>query len=152
MKVNKLRINIRTVEETDFAQLIELFKEFAAFEKLPDKMVNSIDRLLKEKEYFNCFVAETQDKKIIGFASYFFSYYTWIGKSIYLDDLYVKPEYRANGIGTRLINQVIEFAKSTQCHKLRWQVSEWNKPAIHFYKKMGATIDNVEMNCDLILD
>jgi RimJ/RimL family protein N-acetyltransferase len=47
---------------------------------------------------------------------------------------------------------VIEFAKNSQCHKLRWQVSAWNKPAIEFYKNIGATIDNVEQNCDLILD
>lgn len=69
-----------------------------------------------------------------------------------MDDLYVKPEFRINGIGTKLINKVIEFAKDSKCHKLRWQVSKWNKPAIDFYKKIGATIDYIERNCDLILD
>jgi len=69
-----------------------------------------------------------------------------------MDDLYVKPEYRASGTGTLLIGRVIELAKSSQCHKLRWQVSNWNKPAIGFYKSIGATIDSTEQNCDLIFD
>jgi GNAT superfamily N-acetyltransferase len=147
-----MEIKIRNAVETDFAQIVDLFKEFATFEKLPEKMTNTVDRINKEKDFFNCFVAETKDKEIIGYVTYFFCYYTWIGKSLYMDDLYVKPEYRANGIGTRLINRVIEFAKDSHCHKLRWQVSDWNKPAIDFYKNIGATIDNVEQNCDLILD
>jgi GNAT superfamily N-acetyltransferase len=145
-------ITIRSADECDFPQIVDLFKDFALFEKLPDKMVNSVDRMIAEKEYFNCFVAETADKKIIGYATYFFGYYTWIGKSLYMDDLYVKPEFRAIGIGTRLINEIIDFAKSNNCHKLRWQVSQWNKPAIEFYIKLGAVVDNTEQNCDLIFD
>jgi len=108
--------------------------------------------MIEEKEFFHCFVAETSDKQIIGYATYFFGYYTWIGKSVYMDDLYVKPEYRASGTGTRLISMVIETAKSSRCHKLRWQVSDWNIPAIGFYKSIGAVIDSTEHNCDLIFD
>lgn len=147
-----MEIIIRSANETDYAQIVDLFKDFATFEKLPEKMTNSVDRMIIEKDFFNCFVAETSDNRIIGYVTYFFCYYTWIGKSLYMDDLYVTPEYRANGIGTKLINSVIEFAKKSQCHKLRWQVSEWNKSAIDFYKNIGAMIDNVEQNCDLILD
>jgi diamine N-acetyltransferase len=55
------------------------------------------------------------------------------------------------GIGMQLIKQVIEYAKSENCNKLRWQVSGWNKSAIDFYKRLGAEIDNVEFNCDLII-
>jgi GNAT superfamily N-acetyltransferase len=66
-----------------------------------------------------------------------------------MDDLYVRPEFRSAGIGTMLINRVIEFAKTENCRKLRWQVSEWNKPAIEFYRKLGAEIDGTEQNCDL---
>ncbi len=145
-------IRIRAVEETDFLQIVSLFKEFATFEKMPEQMTNSVERMSKEKDFFHCFVAETKDKKIIGYATYFFCYYTWIGKSLYMDDLYVKPEYRANGIGTKLINKVIQFAKDSECNKLRWQVSDWNKPAIDFYTHIGAKIDSNEHNCDLIFD
>jgi GNAT superfamily N-acetyltransferase len=147
-----MEITIRTAAESDFPQIVELFMEFATFEKLPEKMTNTVERMMKEKDFFHCFVAETVDKRIIGYATYFFGYYTWIGKSVYMDDLYVKPEFRASGTGTLLIDRVIELAKSSQCHKLRWQVSDWNKPAIGFYKSIGATVDNTEQNCDLIFD
>ena len=147
-----MEITIRTAAENDFPQIVDLFMEFATFEKLPEKMTNTVERMMKEKDFFHCFVAETVDKRIIGYATYFFGYYSWIGKSVYMDDLYVKPEYRASGTGTRLIGMVIETAKSCQCHKLRWQVSEWNIPAIGFYKSIGAAIDSTEHNCDLIFD
>jgi GNAT superfamily N-acetyltransferase len=145
-------IKIRAVKEEDFTFLIELFKEFAAFEKLPEKMVNSVDRMMLEKDFFHCFVAETNDKRIVGYVTYFFCYYTWIGKSLYMDDLYVKPDERGKGIGSLLINEVIGFAMKTKCHKLRWQVSNWNKPAINFYRSLGAEIDGTEQNCDLVLN
>lgn len=114
-------------------------------------MSNSVDKMIAEQEYFNGFAAINDLGKIVGYVNYFFAYYTWIGKSLYMDDLYVKEEFRGHGIGTKLINEVIKHAKSTNCHKVRWQVSEWNKPAIDFYKSLGASIDNVESNCDLIL-
>ncbi len=147
-----MKITIRKAIVSDYPQIVDLFKEFAIFEKLPDKMTNSVDRMIKEKDFFNCYVAEISDKRIIGYVSYFYCYYTWIGKSMYMDDLYVKPDYRSNGIGSKLIETIIELAKGSQCHKLRWQVSGWNKPAIDFYKKIGATIDDVEQNCDLTFD
>jgi len=147
-----MEIKIRNAEEFDFPQIVNLFKEFALFEKRPEKMTNSVKKMTEEKDFFNCFVAVTNDNRIIGYVSYFFSYYTWIGKSLYMDDLYVKPEYRAKEVGTKLIKKVIEFAKESNCHKLHWQVSEWNKPAIEFYKNIGAEIDHVEQNCDLIFD
>lgn len=147
-----MEITIRSVAETDFGQLVDLFREFATFEKVPERMKNSVDQMLEEKDFFHCFVAETDSKQIVGYVTYFHCYYTWIGKSLYMDDLYVKPSFRGSGIGTKLIKQVIAFAKDSGCHKLRWQVSEWNKPAIDFYQNLGATIDHVEENCDLLLD
>lgn len=140
---------IRPATSNDFEQIITLFKEFATFEKLPEKMVNSVERMKEEQEFFHCFVVENEAKQIIGYVTYFFSYYTWIGKSLYMDDLYVKPEYRGQGIGTILLDKIVEFAKQEKCHKIRWQVSEWNKPAIEFYKSFGAEINHVEQNCDL---
>ena len=147
-----MNITIRSAVENDFPQIVDLFMEFATFEKMPEKMTNTVEKMIQEKDFFHCFVAETSDKQIVGYATYFFGYYTWIGKSVYMDDLYVKPEYRASGTGSLLIGRVIELAKSSQCHKLRWQVSNWNKPAIGFYKSIGATIDSMEQNCDLIFD
>jgi GNAT superfamily N-acetyltransferase len=144
-----MEIEIRPINVSDFKQLIELFREFATFEKMPEKMTNTVEKMMEDREYFHCFVAVDRQNEIVGYVTYFFSYYTWIGKSLYMDDLYVRPEFRSAGIGTMLINRVIAFAKTENCRKLRWQVSGWNKPAIEFYRKLGAEIDGTEQNCDL---
>jgi len=143
-------IRIRKIEEPDYATLILLFREFALFEKTPDKMTNTLEQMLEEKEHLLGFVAVNAQNEIMGYVTFFFAYYTWTGKSLYMDDLYVRPEFRAKKIGTKLIDQVIRFAKTENCRKLRWQVSEWNQPAIDFYKSLGANIDSVESNCDLV--
>jgi len=145
-----MTVNIRKIETGDFNVLINFFKEFALFEKLPDKMINSVEQMLLEKEYLTGFVAVNSGNQIVGYVTYFFGYYTWIGKSLYMDDLYVQTDSRGLGVGTKLINEVIEFAKAENCKKLRWQVSEWNQPAIDFYKSLGANVDAVESNCDLV--
>lgn len=145
-----MTVTIRKIDERDFLVLISLFKEFALFEKLPEKMTNSVEQMLREKEYLTGFVAVNDADEILGYATYFFGYYTWIGKSLYMDDLYVRPNFRGAGVGTKLIKEVIAFAKAEKCKKLRWQVSEWNQPAIDFYKSLGANVDAVESNCDLV--
>jgi ribosomal protein S18 acetylase RimI-like enzyme len=146
-----MNIKIRKIEESDFTELISLFKEFALFEKAPEKMTNTIEKMKDDKEFINGFVAVSEKNKILGYATFFFVYFTWTGKSLYMDDLYVKNDFRGNGIGTLLIDEVINFAKKEKCKKLHWQVSDWNKAAIEFYKKLGAQVDSVESNCDLIL-
>ena len=145
-----MTVTIRKIEESDYLVLISLFKEFALFEKLPEKMTNSVEQMLREKEYLKGFVAVNDADEIVGYATYFFGYYTWIGKSLYMDDLYVRPDFRGAGVGAKLISEVIAFAKAENCKKLRWQVSEWNQPAIDFYKSLGANVDAVESNCDLV--
>ena len=145
-----MTVTIRPIEERDYATLIFLFQEFAHFEKLPEKMTNSVEQMLREKEYLTGFVAVSPEDEILGYATYFFGYYTWIGKSLYMDDLYVRPNLRGAGVRTKLINEVIAFAKAENCKKLRWQVSEWNQPAIDFYKSLGANVDAMESNCDLV--
>jgi ribosomal protein S18 acetylase RimI-like enzyme len=146
-----MQITIRPIEEKEFPAIIELFREFATFEKRPEKMTNSVERLQREKEHFHCFVAVDATDRIIGYATYFFSYHTWTGKCLHMDDLYVKPDFRGMGIGQRLLDEVIALAKDSACHKVRWQVSDWNTPAQEFYKKLGAEITNGEWNCDLWL-
>ena len=145
-----MNIVFEKIDETHFEELIMLFKEFALFEKLPDKMVNSAEKMREEKEYINGYVAKDSNNRIVGYVTFFFSYYTWSGKALYMDDLYVRSENRGQGIGTLLIHRAITFAKSQKCYKLRWQVSSWNEPAIAFYKALGASVDHIEMNCDLL--
>lgn len=146
-----MNFRIREIKEKDFKELILLFQEFADFEKLPDKMTYSVEQMNLEKEFINGFVAISDSNEIVGYVTFFFAYYTWIGKSLYMDDLFVTPKHRSQGIGKQLINRTIKLAKAEKCKKMRWQVSEWNKNAIEFYKSLGATIDPVESNCDLLI-
>lgn len=146
-----MNIDIQPITENDFEELAALFLEFAHFENLSHLMTNSVEQMRKEKEFLNGFIARDIDGKIAGYVTCFYTYYTWVGKSLYMDDLYVIESYRGKGIGTQLINKVISLAKENKCNKLRWQVSNWNHPAIRFYESLGASINKVEMNCDLLL-
>jgi GNAT superfamily N-acetyltransferase len=83
-------------------------------------------------------VAE-QDGKPAGFALYFFNYSTWLGRpGIYLEDLFVLPAFRSMGIGKALLKQVAAVAVEKNCQRLQWEVLDWNKLAIDFYRAMGA--------------
>ncbi len=143
-----MKITIRKAIEKDFFEILSLIKELATFEKAPEKVTNTVEQMKKEKDFFQCFVAKTEEKEIVGIALYFFAYYTWIGKSLYLDDLYVKESFREQKIGTRLLKKIFEIAKKENCKRVRWQVLNWNKSAIDMYKKCGADIDNEWINCD----
>lgn len=143
-----MKFIIRKAIDKDFTEILSLIKELATFEKATKKVTNSVEQMKNEKEYFKCFVAENSQKEIVGIALYFFTYYTWVGKSLYLDDLYVKKSYRGNQIGTELLKKIFEVAKRENCKRVRWQVLNWNKSAIDMYKKSGAEIDNEWSNCD----
>ena len=147
--MEKINYKIRTAEVTDFPAILSLIKELALFEKAPEKVTNTVEQMKAEKNLFEALVVEKDDGEIIGFALFYFVYYTWVGKSLYLDDLYVKEKYRGNKIGSVLLDQVIEFGKNNNCKRIRWQVLNWNKPAIDFYKKIGANLDDEWINCDL---
>jgi GNAT superfamily N-acetyltransferase len=142
-----MQINIRTSTEQDFPAILSLIKELAAFEKAPEKVTNSVELMKKEQDYFRCFVAETESGEIVGIALYFFAYYTWVGKSLYLDDIYVKQSFRKHKIGTALLGKIFETAMAEDCKRVRWQVLNWNKAAIQMYTKCGAEIDDEWLNC-----
>jgi diamine N-acetyltransferase len=144
-----MKVAIRTAKEKDFAAILSLIKEFAVFQKTPAKVTITLEQMIKEKNFFQCLLAETHDHKVVGFASFFFAYYSWSGKALYLDDLDVQEAFRRQSIGKNLLDQIITLAKNERCKKVRWQVSNWNTNAIDFYKKIGASIDDVEINCDL---
>ncbi len=143
-----MKTTIRKATEADFPAILEMIKELAKFEKAPEKVTNTAEQMNTEKDFFKCFIAENQDKQIMGFALYFFAYYTWVGKSLYLDDIYVKEELRGKGVGTMLLKKIFEVAKKEKCKRIRWQVLNWNTPAIELYEKIGANVDNEWLNCD----
>jgi len=139
--------NIRKAKEEDFPAILSLIKMLAEFEKAPEKVTNSVEQMKQEKEHFQCFIAETDTREIVGMALFYFVYYTWVGKSLYLDDIYVKESFRKQKIGTDLLRKVFEIARAENCKRVRWQVLNWNKPAIEMYKKCGAEIDDEWLNC-----
>lgn len=143
-----MKITIRKANDKDFYAILSLVRELAKFEKAPEKVTNTVEQMKKEKDLFQCYVAENDGDEIVGMALYFFAYYTWVGKSLYLDDLYIKESYRGKNIGTRLLKKIIEVAKKEECKRVRWQVLNWNSPAIEMYKKCGAVIDDEWSNCD----
>ena len=145
-------ITIRPANEMDFPEIFSLITEFSVFQGTPEKVSITVDQMQENKELFNCLVAETKDKHIIGFASFFFAYYSWSGKALYLDDLYVKETFRNQAIGKMLFDAVLVYAKNNHCNKMRWLVSKWNTNAIGFYKSIGANIDETELTCDLTLN
>jgi GNAT superfamily N-acetyltransferase len=142
-----MSITIRKAGEEDFPSVLFLIKQLAEFEKAADDVTNSVELMKSEKEYFQCFVAETEEKEIIGIALYFFAYYTWVGKSLYLEDIFVKQSYRGRNIGSALMEKIFETAKTEKCKRIRWQVLKWNTSAIELYKKFGADIDEQWFNC-----
>lgn len=145
-----METTIRQAGEGDYPQVLALIKEFSRFQGVPEKVTLTIEQMREDKDLFRCFLAES-DGEVVGFASFFFAYYSWTGKALYLDDLYVREAFRKQGIGRRLLESVIDLAQNERCRKVRWQVSKWNTHAIGFYQSMGATIDDVEINCDLVL-
>jgi GNAT superfamily N-acetyltransferase len=143
-----MTIEIRKAEASDFADVYRMIRDFAVFIQKPEYVEITAEQLVADKDHFHCLIA-LDGEKPIGFATYFFAYYSWTGKSIYLDDLYVEEPYRGMGIGNRLFEEVYALGKQEQCKKMKWQVSKWNDKAIEFYKSRGTRIDDVEINCNL---
>lgn len=148
-------IIIRKGRKEDVNRVMELIRELAAYEKEPQEVETTVEEMVKdafgEQPVFEFFVAEDQEAgEIIGLALYFYSYSTWKGKCLYLEDLVVTKAYRGQGTGRKLFDSIMEKAKETDCRRVVWQVLEWNKPAIEFYKSLGATMLPEWVTCRLV--
>jgi GNAT superfamily N-acetyltransferase len=141
-----MKIKIRNGNEKDFPAIMKMIKELAAFLKESDAVRNSAEQMMKEKDLFSFLVALC-DGKIVGYALYFFAYSTWVGKSLYLEDIYVKPDFRGQKVGSILLRRIFEIAKEGRCRRVQWQVLEWNEDAIKFYEKRGAEIHKGIFDC-----
>lgn len=141
-------MEIRPATQGDEKAIHALIVELAVYEKEPDAVSNTAEQLAKDlftDEICHAFVAE-KDTQIVGFALYYFSYSTWKGKSLYLEDIYIKNEYRKMGIGGVLFDTVVLEAKNQKVKRMDWQVLEWNTPAIAFYQSKNATLDSEWVN------
>lgn len=143
-----MNIIYRKATEEDFEAVLILINELAVFEKAGDQVSNTVERMKIEQNEFQCFVAETETKEIIGIALTYIAYSTWVGRFLFLEDLIVKEQYRGNKIGGKLMNEVFKLAQQEKVERVRWQVLDWNTNAIEFYKKINATIDKEWYNCD----
>src|SRR5208337_2001018 len=133
---------IRSATAADVAQILAFIRALAAFERAPDAVVATEEGLLRDgfgpNPYYSCLIAE-HDSQSAGFALFFYNYSTWMGRpGIYLEDLFVLPEFRGLGIGKALLRRVAAVAVEKGCERLQWEVLDWNTPAIEFYTAMGA--------------
>jgi GNAT superfamily N-acetyltransferase len=143
-----MEISIRTAQKGDEVVLIDLIKGLAEFEKDLEAVENTPERLaidLFENQLCEAILAE-QNNQVIGFAIYYTSYSTWKGPCMYLEDLYIIPEVRGTGAGGKLFDRVVEIAQERNYARMDWQILDWNTPAIEFYKKRGAQIDEDWLN------
>ncbi len=138
-----MKLIIRNAYNQDMAQVLDLIKELATFEKEPDAVVVTVEDLQNEgfgkNPLFTCFVAEL-NKEIVGMALCYFRFSTWKGRTVHLEDLIVKEALRGKGIGEKLYAEVLKFAYKNKVKRVEWAVLNWNTPAIKFYERTGATV------------
>jgi len=135
---------IRKGEKRDLPWVLELVKELAEFEKALDQVSNTVERMEEDgfgkNPIYGFFIAEKGDK-IVGLALYYYRYSTWRGKRLYLEDIIVTQSERGKGLGKMLFERTMKFALEQNCTGMMWQVLDWNKPAIDFYKKYDTKFD-----------
>ena len=135
------QIKFRYAEEKDAAKILYFIKELAAYEKMSDEVI-ATEELLKEwifeQKKAEVIFAIVDDKEI-GFALFFHNFSTFLGRAgIYLEDLYVMPEYRGKGYGKALLKKLAQIAVERKCGRLEWWCLDWNQPSIDFYLSLGA--------------
>ncbi|MAO71921.1 MAG: GNAT family N-acetyltransferase [Flavobacteriales bacterium] len=144
-----MKILIRKGIKKDLPQVLSLIKELAKFENAEHEVTISIDDLKKDgfgKNPFFQFIVAVVDEKIIGLSFYFIRYSTWKGKFLFLEDLIVTEKFRNQGIGSKLFEETIKICKSESMNGMFWQVLDWNKSAIKFYKKYNSNISGEWLN------
>ena len=135
---------IRDAEASDSHTLFGLIQGLAEYEKLSDAVIGNAEALKEHlfgsPKYVDAILAEFQGKAV-GFAIFFHNYSTFLTKpGIYLEDIFVSPEYRRQGIGKALLMRVAQIAVERDCGRLEWSVLDWNVSAQTFYRNMGADI------------
>lgn len=135
-------MKIRPAKREEVGEVLQLIQDLATYEKAPDQVEASRDDLLNTifaKEPRVCCDLVEVDGQIAGMAIWFLNYSTWQAKhGIYLEDLYIKPEFRARGYGKALLKHLAQICDKEGYGRLQWWVLDWNSPAIEFYRSFGA--------------
>jgi GNAT superfamily N-acetyltransferase len=140
--MTRAAITLRRATEADVPALLELIRGIAEYERLSHE-VEATEALLRTHGFgprpiFEAILAE-RDRRALGFALYFFTFSTFKARpTLYLEDLFVRPEHRGRGIGRRLLVQLARIAVEHDCGRMEWSVLDWNTPARDFYFKLGA--------------
>ena len=135
------KLDFRYAKETDAALILDFIKGLAEYEKMFDEVIATEDLLKEwifEKKKAEVIFA-LEDGIEVGFALFFHNFSTFLGRAgIYLEDLFVKPEYRGKGYGKGLLKKLAQIAVERGCGRLEWWCLDWNKPSIDFYLSLGA--------------
>ena len=134
-------VTFRTAERKDAALILDFIRNLAEYENMADEVIATEELL--EEWIFDKQKAEVlficEEKNEVGFALFFHNFSTFLGRAgIYLEDLFVKPDYRGRGYGKALLKKLAQIAVERGCGRLEWWCLDWNKPSIDFYKSMGA--------------
>lgn len=147
-------ITIRKATSADAAAMMSLIHELALFEKAPNEVINNENQLIADgfgdNPLYGALVAIVKTK-VVGMSLYYYRYSTWKGKCLYLEDLIVTENERGNGIGKMLFETTLKIAREQGCHRVNWQVLDWNTPAIDFYRKYGSEFDGEWLNAFITL-
>lgn len=135
-------ISIREATPADAVLIHTLITELALYEREPHAVkvtAETIEQQLRtDKRPFECVIAENNGVAA-GFAVYFYAYSTWEGReTLYLEDLYVRQQFRSAGVGFALMTHLAQVASDRNCPRFEWSVLTWNEPAIDFYNRIGA--------------
>ncbi|HEY9621867.1 MAG TPA: GNAT family N-acetyltransferase [Crinalium sp.] len=138
------KLVLRSADSTDAPVLFQLIQALAEYERLTHAVSGSAEllaeHLLGDRPACEAILAEYEQQPV-GFALFFSNYSTFLTKpGLYLEDLFVLPEYRGQGIGKALLSYLAQLALERDCGRLEWSVLDWNEPAIGFYQRMGATL------------
>ena len=137
-------LKIRPATREDAAIILDLIRALAIYEREPDAVTATETDIVRDgfgaNPKFRCVIAEW-DGQAAGFAFWFYNYSTWQGRpGLYLEDLFVKPEFRGKGIGKALLLHLAKVAANENCGRFEWSVLDWNTPAIEFYESLGAKL------------
>lgn len=137
-----MTIRIERATERDVPVVLQMIRDLAEYERMADQVV-ATEASLREALFTGRPDAEVllayADDRPAGFALFFHNFSTFVGRrGLYLEDLFVKPEFRGAGIGKRLLVELARIALERNCGRFEWSVLDWNEPAIGFYKKLGA--------------